>query len=50
MLTVTYTATEHLAQILAVNNSPDNIVVRIKINKSDVKMKLDRAWQSATVG
>ncbi len=42
MLTVTYTAGEHIAYMLSENEVPDDVVLRIKLRKGGVEMQPDK--------
>jgi len=42
MVTVTYTAGERMAYMLAVHQDRDDVVVRIKLTKGDVEMQPDK--------
>ncbi len=42
MVTVTYTAGEHMAYMLSEHQNRDDVVVRIKLTKGDVEMQPDK--------
>ncbi len=42
MVTLTYTAGEHMAYMLAEQEDRDDVVVRIKLTKGDVEMQPDK--------
>ncbi len=42
MVTLTYTAGEHMAYMLSEHQNRDDVVVRIKLTKGDVEMQPDK--------
>ncbi len=42
MVTLTYTAGEHMAYMLAEQEDRDDVVVRIKLTKGDAEMQPDK--------